>query len=134
MLYNWAVERAGCVAAIAGVYPVCNLVSYPGLDKAAPAYGVAPDELARRLAEHNPIDRLAPLAQQRVPIFHLQGDADEVVPHEQNTAILANRYRDLNGHVEVEMVKGGGHDLWRGWFESESLTGFVIRHALNRRA
>ena len=32
MLYNWAVENPESVAGIAGIYPVCDLRSYPGLD------------------------------------------------------------------------------------------------------
>ena len=36
--------------------------------------------LGRRLAEHNPIDRLAPLAKAGVPILHVHGDADTVGP------------------------------------------------------
>ncbi|MFM9029971.1 MAG: hypothetical protein ACKOTF_04705 [Opitutaceae bacterium] len=38
-LINWAAVHPAQVAAFAGIYPVCNLASYPGLAKAAPAYG-----------------------------------------------------------------------------------------------
>lgn len=31
MLYNWAVEHPELVVCVAGIYPVCNLTSYPGL-------------------------------------------------------------------------------------------------------
>ncbi len=31
MLYNWAVEHPSSVACVAGIYPVCNLDTYPGL-------------------------------------------------------------------------------------------------------
>ena len=34
MLYNWAAENPKSVACVAGIYPVCNLSSYPGLDRA----------------------------------------------------------------------------------------------------
>ena len=40
MLYNWAVENLEAVACIAGIYSVCDLRSYPGLDKACRAYGL----------------------------------------------------------------------------------------------
>ena len=39
MLYNWAVINPAKVKAIAGIYPVCNLISYPGLE-AKSAYGL----------------------------------------------------------------------------------------------
>ncbi|MFO0815735.1 MAG: hypothetical protein U0796_21155 [Gemmatales bacterium] len=35
MLYNWACDNADKIACIAGIYPVCDLRSYPGLDKAS---------------------------------------------------------------------------------------------------
>jgi hypothetical protein len=37
MLYNWACEHPESVACIAGIYPVCNLRSFPGLDRAGGA-------------------------------------------------------------------------------------------------
>ena len=33
MLYSWAAEHPQSVAGIAGIYPVCNLASYPGIGK-----------------------------------------------------------------------------------------------------
>ncbi|MDB6024970.1 MAG: Prolyl oligopeptidase family protein [Verrucomicrobiales bacterium] len=59
MHYNWAAEHPKNVQCIGGIYTVCNLASYPGLDKAAPAYGMSPAELAAHLSEHNPFDRIA---------------------------------------------------------------------------
>ena len=130
MLYNWAVEHPDSVAGIAGIYPVCNLTSYPGIARAAPAYDLTAEELQAKLAEHNPIDRLAPLAKAKVPIRHIQGDSDKVVPLEANSAELAKRYKALGGPVHIEVVPGQGHNLWEGWFHSETLTKFVISHAL----
>lgn len=130
MLYNWAAEHPDCVGAVAGIYPVCNLASWPGLNRAARAYEMSAVQLEAELHKHNPIDRLAPLAKAGVPIFHLHGDADRVVPLEGNTAILAERYRVLGGPITVEVIAGGGHDLNRHWFESETLLGFMIEKAL----
>ncbi|MCP3916295.1 MAG: hypothetical protein GY711_12130 [bacterium] len=130
MLYNWAVEHPRCVAAIAGIYPVCNLASYPGLARAAPAFGMNANELAAQLTAHNPVDRLAPLAQARVPILHVHGDSDATVPLEANSELLGSRYAALGGPAEISVVEGRGHDMWSGWFQSEELTDFAIRHAL----
>jgi len=60
MLYNWAVEHASSVACVAGIYPVCNLSSYPGIKNACGAYGMTEEQLNARLSAHNPIDRLPP--------------------------------------------------------------------------
>ena len=69
MHYNWAAENPGRVACIAGIYPVCDLRSWPGLAQAAPAYGMTEQALSMHLAEHDPIDRLAPLAKAACPFF-----------------------------------------------------------------
>ncbi len=130
MLYNWAAENPTKVAGIAALYPVCNLESYPGLKKAAGAYKMTADELKKKLSKHNPIERLEPLAKAGVPLLHLHGDSDKVVPYEKNTAILAERYKKLGGTIEVELIKGQGHNMWKGWFQSEKLTNFAIERAL----
>jgi hypothetical protein len=132
MLYNWAVEHPESVGGIAGIYPVCNLASYPGTTRAAPAYGMDPEELEARLAEHNPIDRLAPLAMAEVPILHIHGDADKVVPLSANSEELGKRYAALGGPVEILVMEGRGHDLWSGWFQSRELTDFAISRALGQ--
>lgn len=129
MLYNWAGEHPYAVACIAGIYPVCDLRSYPGLDKACAAYGLTEAELSARLAEHNPIDRLAPLAQAQVPIFHIHGDCDILVPLENNTIELAQRYRRLGGAITLKIVKGQGHNMWSGWFQCADLIDFVLAQA-----
>ena len=78
MLYNWAAEHPDSVGCIAGIYPVCNIRSWPGLDKACGAYGLSAAQLEEKLTQHNPIDRLAPLAEAGVPIFHIHGDSDRL--------------------------------------------------------
>ncbi len=129
MLYNWAVENPESVACIAGIYPVCNLNSYPGIPRACGAYGMTSEQLAAGLTEHNPIDRLAPLAKANVPIFHIHGDRDRVVPLEKNSGELAKRYADLGGKMTLKIVEGQGHNMWPGWFQSQELVDFVIEHA-----
>jgi len=129
MVYNWAVEHAGSVACVAGIYPVCNLSSYPGLRRACGAYGMTEKQLASKLAEHNPIDRLAPLAKAKVPIFHIHGDKDNVVPLEKNSGEVARRYEKLGGKMTLKIAKGQGHNMWIGFFRSQELVDFVITHA-----
>jgi pimeloyl-ACP methyl ester carboxylesterase len=90
------------------------------------------DELKAKLAEHNPIDRLAPLAEAKVPIFHIHGDKDGTVPLESNSAELAKRYAAFGGPVQIEVIQGQGHNLWSGWFHSRTLTDFVIARALGK--
>lgn len=126
MLYNWAVEHPESVNCVAGIYPVCNPASWPGIPNACGAYGMTEQEFKARLAEHNPIDRMAPLADANVPIFHIHGDGDTVVPLKTNSGALARRYRHLGGVMILKVVKGKGHDMWSGWFQCQELVDFVI--------
>jgi hypothetical protein len=129
MHYNWAAENPGRVACIAGIYPVCDLRSWPSLAQAAPAYGMTEQGLASHLTEHDPIDRLAPLAKARVPIMHLHGNVDTVVPLDRNSAVLAQRYRQLGGDIQVIIVPGRGHQVCPEFFHCQTLVDFVIAHA-----
>lgn len=132
MLYSWAAGHPQSVGGVAGIYPVCNIASYPGVAGAASAYGLTAEQLEVELTKYNPIDRLKPLADARVPVFHIHGDSDTVVPLEANSAELAKRYRQFGGSVEIEVVKGQGHNMWDGWFTSQKLTDFAIARALGQ--
>ena len=71
MLYSWTVENLQSVGGVAGIYPVCNIASYPGIKNAAGVYGMTAAELEATLKEYNPIVRLKPLAKAKMPIFHI---------------------------------------------------------------
>ncbi|MBA62859.1 MAG: alpha/beta hydrolase [Planctomycetaceae bacterium] len=129
MLYSWAVRNPQNVAAIAGIYPVCNLVSYPGVTAAAPAFDLTAEKLQLELNSLNPIEMLEPLANAEIPIFHIHGDMDTVVPLESNSALLAKRIHSMGGDATIKIIKGQGHNLWPGWFNDRSLTSFMIKHA-----
>jgi pimeloyl-ACP methyl ester carboxylesterase len=107
---------------------VCDLTDWPGIDGAAGAYGLTPEELRKQLSAHNPIERLAPLAAARVPILHLHGDADTVIPLDRHSAELARRYRDLGGRIELVVVPGIGHEEVSAFFESQRLVDFLTKH------
>jgi len=130
MLYTWAAEHPELVAGVAGIYTVGDLRSYPGLEKAAPAYGMSAAELAARLADHNPVDRLEPLARHGVPIWHLHGDADTYVPLEANSGELVRRYRALGGIAELVVVPGRGHEEHPDYFERQDVVDTVCGMAL----
>ncbi len=157
MLYNWAIEHSSSVACVAGIYPVCDFLSWPGLKNTCDAYGLADAlilvsqtsegafgldnkgahgltdaQLQAQLAAHNPIDHLASLAQAHVPIYHIHGDSDTVVPLEENSGKLAQRYQQLGGEITLNVVKGQGHNMWPGWFQSQELVDFVIAQAHKR--
>lgn len=129
MHYNWAAEHPDKVRAIAGIYPVGNLASWPGLAKAAPAYGMSAAELEKQLVSNNPVDRLAPLAKARIPILHVHGDKDGTVPLEQNSGLIHERYKALDGDMTLVVIPGGGHDMNPHWFQNQQVVDFVISRA-----
>lgn len=118
MIYNWAAANPDKVACIYADAPVCDFKSWPGgkgkspgsresWQKCLAAYGLTEDEaMAYR---GNPIDNLEPLAKARIPLLHVCGDADEVVPIDENTRILEHRYRQLGGPITVIVKPGVGH-------------------------
>lgn len=128
MTLAWAVENPKLVSGFAGIYPVCNLESYPGLDKAAGAFEMTPDELRHALVRHNPIDRLAGLAKAGVPLFAIHGDSDKIVPLEANSGLLEQRYRSFGGRMQLVVPRGQGHNMWSGFFGSEELVAFVRKN------
>jgi dipeptidyl aminopeptidase/acylaminoacyl peptidase len=129
MLYNWAAEHPDHVACIAGIYTVCDMSCWPGLDRACAAYEMTEVELAAVLPKHNPIDRLSPLAEAGIPILHIHGDSDKPAPIERNAGELALRYRKLGGKIELIVVPGKGHEEAPEIFQCQEVVDFVIRNA-----
>ena len=118
IVLNWAIANPKRVAAIYLDAPVCDIRSWPGgkergkgspsdWQKCLKAYGLS--ETTSETAKVSPIDGLQPLAAERVPILCVCGGADEVVPLEENTRIVEQRYRELCGPIEVIVKPGVGH-------------------------
>jgi alpha-beta hydrolase superfamily lysophospholipase len=128
---SWAADHPDKVAGLAGIYPVFDLRSYPGLAKAAPAYGLTAKELEARLGEFNPIERVAVLGKAGVPALLIHGDEDKVVPLKENSAEFAARYKaeGAEGLVKLIVAKGQGHNYWEGFFRCQELVDFVITRA-----
>ncbi len=126
MLYNWAAENPEKVQCIGGIYTVGDLTSFPGLRTACAPYHLSEAELGAHLAEHNPIERLAPLAKERVPILHLHGDRDTLVPLEKNSGELVKRYQAMGGPGELIVIPGKGHQVCDEFFKSQRLVDFFL--------
>lgn len=109
--YRFAARRPECVACLYGDAPVCDFRSWPGgfgTGKGSPddwaslknLYGFANDLEAFRY-DRLPIDALEPIARAGIPILHVVGETDHVVPVSENTNVLVPRYRALGGSIEV---------------------------------
>jgi len=128
---SFAAANPEKVAGIAGIYPVFDLTSYPGLNRAAPAFKLKPDDLKAQLADHNPIAKGTVPAKTKIPVFLIHGDVDKVVPLEANSAALAEHYKQAGASDALTLVvpKGQGHNMWEGFFRSAELIDFAIGRA-----
>lgn len=128
---SWAISNPGRVAGLAGIYPVFDLRSYPGIKRAAPAFGLTPEELTSRLPTLNPASRLDVLAKAKIPVCLIHGDVDKVVPLEANSQALVREYEKLGATKLTKLIvpKGQGHNYWQGFFRSKDVIEFVIRTA-----
>ncbi len=128
---SWAAANPDKVSGIAGIYPVFDFRTYPALEKAAPAYGLKPEELAKRLEEFNPIARVHLLAKAKVPACFIHGDVDTVVPLKENSAEFAEIYKRAGEEKLVNLIvaKGQGHNFWEGFFRCQELVDFATARA-----
>jgi len=126
MHYNWASEHPERVRCVGAIYPVTDVARPQRLDIVSAAYGLKPHELLGNLADHNPLDRLAPLAAEGVPILHLHGDQDELVPLETNSVEFERRYRQFGGPMRLIVVAGKGHEEVPEYFQHAALLEFFL--------
>jgi len=137
---NWAARNPRKVSCIYNDAPVCDFKSWPGgkgKGKGSPedwqrclkAYGLTePEALSYRL---NPVDNLKPLAKAKVPILHVCGDADDVVPIDENTLLLQRRYKAFGGVMDVIAKPGVGHHP-HSLKDPAPIVDFILRHTRSR--
>lgn len=137
--YNWAIANPTRVACLYGDAPVCDFKSWPGgrgKGKGSPrdwslvlrCYGFGSDDEALAW-KGNPVDQLEPLARAKVPLLHVYGDADEVVPWQENTGVVAERYQQLGGSITLIAKPGVGHHP-HGLEDSTPIVDFIVRCCL----
>jgi len=135
MLYLWASEHPKEVGCLAGIYPVTNLASWPPVDSrnfrdAAKAYGMSMSDFQTERGQFSPINHLSALAEQRIPVFELHGDADTLVPLAVNGEEFLRKYSELGGDDRLIVVHGKGHEEVNEFFESPDLLQFLTANPL----
>lgn len=134
---NWAARHPDRVACIYNDAPVCDFKSWPlgqGAGKASPgdwqkclkAYGFTQKQALEY--DKNPVDNLKPLADAKIPILHVCGDADEVVPFGENTMLMYRRYRQMDGPMEVIAKPGVKHHP-HSLKDPKRIVDFILKHA-----
>ncbi|MFN3168997.1 MAG: GDSL-type esterase/lipase family protein [Phycisphaeraceae bacterium] len=140
-VYRWAARHPGRVACIYADTPVCDFKSWPGgkgeglgsqrdWQNALKQYGLT--EAQALGYDKNPIDVLEPIAKAGIPLLHIVSLNDQVVPPSENTFVLAKRYRELGGSIDVIEVargtdKSNGHHFAHP--DPVRVADFIERHA-----
>lgn len=120
-IYNWAKANVDKVACIYAEAPVLDFKSWPGgfgTGEGSPkdwlrlkeVYGFATDEEAKNYAD-NPIDNLNELPTKRVPILHMIGLQDQIVPVEENTLPFVQKYIKSGGLATIVTAVDGEQNL-----------------------
>ncbi len=119
IIYRWAAVNPEKVACIYADAPVLDLKSWPGgkgkgqgslpdWNLVKKAYGFTTDQEAMNYKE-NPLDLASKIAKGGYPMLHVVGDADDVVPVAENTALFEKAVRESNGNIEVIHKPGVNH-------------------------
>ncbi|WP_170235677.1 SGNH/GDSL hydrolase family protein [Cyclobacterium qasimii] len=120
-IYNWAKENPEKVACIYAEAPVLDFKSWPGgfgesegspkdWLKLKEVYNFADDEVAKAY-KNNPVDNLMELPSHRVPILHMIGLEDQVVPVDENTLPFVQKYIKSGGIATVVTSVAGEQSL-----------------------
>jgi sialidase-1 len=136
IVYNWASANPEKVACIYADNPVCDFKSWPGgrgkgkydqrsWQACMKAYGLTEEQALAY--KHTPIDNLEPLARCVVPILHVCGTADTVVPMPENTDVIEQRYKKLGGKITVIRKPGMDHHP-HSLKDPKPIVDFILAH------
>lgn len=116
--YGYASRYPQEVDRIFAIYPAMDFRSWPGFERVVGAgaitprglsYELTPELMTEKIQQFNPIDNLEPLAQANIPLLHIHGDADTLVPLNPNSTMTVDRYRALGGTIELKVMPGSVH-------------------------
>jgi len=107
IVYNWANRNPEKIQAIYADAPICDIQTTQFKNTILEAYGLTE---AQALAEKlNPVDSLEGLASLKIPIIHVVGDQDKIVPVAQHSAKLKNNYEKLGARLKLIHKPDSGH-------------------------
>ncbi|WP_422083062.1 alpha/beta hydrolase family protein [Ulvibacterium sp.] len=140
IVYNWASKNTEKVACIYADAPVCDIKSWPGdlltgvgspkdWETCLQVHGL--DEKSVMDFKGNPIDNCVKLAQAQVPALHVFGDADEIVPHFENTEPLVKNFEKAGGKIELIRKEGVGHHP-HSLEDPKPILDFILNHTVNK--
>jgi sialidase-1 len=141
-VYGWAKRNPGKVSCIYAEAPVCDFTSWPGgkgIGNGSPGdwkkileiYGFA--EAQALQFKDQPIDNLESLASFKVPILHVIGLQDSIVPPVENTLVLVNNYIKAGGAATVIPMTKGKSTLSGHHFQIDdvaALADFICKNSM----
>lgn len=138
IVYNWASQNTDKVACIYADAPVCDFKSWPGglysgegslndWKICLKAYGL--DKTSVLAYKGIPINTCVAVAKAKIPVIHVYGDADKVVPHIENTELLAENFRKAGGTIELIKKPGIGHHP-HSLENPQPIVDFILKHTL----
>ena len=89
------------------------------------AYGFKNEEQALRWKK-NPLNHAAKIAQADIPVLHVVGDADDIVPVSENTALFEAEMKRLGAPITVIHKPGIGHHP-HSLNNPESIVRFILK-------
>jgi sialidase-1 len=140
--YSWAKRNPSKVNCIYAEAPVCDFISWPGgkgKGKGSPddwkklleVYGFTDGQALQY--KDQPKDNLESLASYKVPILHVVGLKDSLVPYSENSEVLINNYIRLGGPATVVPMTKGKIELSGHHFpieDPEALAGFIYKNSV----
>lgn len=140
-VYGWAKRNPDKVACIYNEAPVCDAKSWPGgkgkgagnKDNWAQYLKIFNMKEAEALTfKDNPIDNLDGLASFKVPILHVISNSDKIVPNDENTYPLVQRYTALGGPATIYPVTDGPQNLEGHHFpinKADEWADFIVKNS-----
>lgn len=118
IVYNWAAKNPDKVACIYADAPVCDINSWPGgkgrgpgsegdWQKCLQAYGISETEAGNYVG--TPIYTAKIVAREKIPVLHVCGTADKIVPIEENSYRLEKIFAELGSDFKMIEKQGVGH-------------------------
>lgn len=119
-VYNWAAENPEKIACVYADNPVLDLKSWPGALGKGPGskgdwitviadYGLDTTATAVAAFAESPVNKIPQIVKGGYPMLHVCGDADEVVPMEENTIPFEEKVKALHGNITVIHKPGFKH-------------------------
>lgn len=139
IVYNWASQNTDKVACIYADAPVCDIKSWPGglyYGKGSPSDWKAClkvyhlDSQSVLTFNKIPVDNAVKVAKANIPVIHVCGLADEVVPYAENTEKLVENFKEAGGKIELILKEGVGHHP-HSLKDPQPIIDFILQNTLN---